>query len=72
MAGEHPVIEALRKTLVSSSSSSAAFLRELEERVRQLIADMVDGRVLPKADAVVGVDRPHSEQTVMSVTTPPG
>jgi len=46
----HAVVDGLRRTLVSSRRS-AAFVEELEGRVRQLIADMVDGRVLPKPEA---------------------
>jgi len=46
----HPVIDGLRRTLVTSRSSSA-FVDELENRIRQLMADMVDGRVLPKQEA---------------------
>jgi hypothetical protein len=50
MAGAHPVIEGLRKTL-AGSRSSAAFVGEMEGRIRQLLADMVDGRCLPKPEA---------------------
>lgn len=46
----HPVIEGLRKTL-AASRSSAAFTAELEQRIRQLLVDMVDGRVLPEPEA---------------------
>ena len=52
MHGAHPVIDGLRKTL-AASRSSAAFVKEMEERIRQLLADMVDGRVLPKHEADV-------------------
>src|SRR5262249_35002456 len=38
------------KTL-AASRSSAAFVSEMEERIRQLLADMVNGRVLPKHEA---------------------
>lgn len=50
MGEVHPVIEGLRKTL-AASRSSVAFVAEMEERLRQLRADMVDGRVLPKPEA---------------------
>jgi hypothetical protein len=50
MVGAHPVVEGLRKTL-AASRSSAAFLGEMEGRIRQLLADMVDGRCLPKPEA---------------------
>jgi hypothetical protein len=50
MVGPHPVIEGLRRALANSRSSSA-FTDELESRIRQMIADMVDGRVLPNAEA---------------------
>jgi hypothetical protein len=50
MDGAHQVIDGLRKTL-AASRSSAAFVSEMEERIRQLLADMVDGRVLPKHEA---------------------
>ena len=46
----HPVIDGLRRTLVASRSSSV-FVDEMENRIRQLMADMVDGRVLPKQEA---------------------
>src|SRR5262245_7257949 len=46
---DHPVVEGLRQKL--SSRSAAAFTKELEERIRQLMADMVDGRLLPKGEA---------------------
>jgi hypothetical protein len=50
MDGPHPVVEGLRRTLASPRSPSA-FAEELESRVRQLLADMVDGRVLPRPEA---------------------
>jgi hypothetical protein len=50
MDGPHPVIEGLRRTL-AASRSSVAFVDEMEGRIRQLLADMVDGRVLPKGEA---------------------
>lgn len=50
MHGSHPAIEALRKTLVASRSSTT-FVGEMGERIHQLVADMVDGRVLPKREA---------------------
>jgi hypothetical protein len=50
MADAHPIVEALRKTL-AASRGPAAFVGELEGRIRQLGADMVDGRVLPRAEA---------------------
>ena len=50
MDGSHPVVEGLRRTLASSRSSSA-FTEELENRIRQLIGNMVDGGVLPKPEA---------------------
>lgn len=46
----HPVIASLRKTLVASRNSDA-FVKEMESRIRQLQADMVDGRVLPRQEA---------------------
>jgi hypothetical protein len=53
MQESHPVIEALRKTLVASRSSTT-FVNEMGERIHQLVVDMVDGQVLPKraADAL--------------------
>jgi len=45
-----PVIEELRGALTTSRTASA-FIEVLENRIRQLIADMVDGRVLPKPEA---------------------
>ena len=42
-------MEGLRRKL--ASRSAAAFTKELEERIRQLMADMVDGRLLPKGEA---------------------
>lgn len=50
MDGALPIIEGLRKTL-AASRGPAAFVAEMEERIRQLLADMVDGRVLPKEEA---------------------
>ena len=50
MDATHQVTEGLRRTLVSSRSA-AAFITALESRIRQLSADMVDGRVLPKPEA---------------------
>jgi hypothetical protein len=50
VAATHPVIDGLRNTL-AASRSSVAFVNEMEERIRQLRADMVDGRVLPKPEA---------------------
>jgi len=50
MDGPHPLIEGLRRTL-AACRSSVAFVNEMEERIRQLRADMVDGRVLPKGEA---------------------
>ncbi len=44
-----PVIEGLRGTLAASRGASA-FIAALENRIRQLNADMVDGRVLPKPE----------------------
>lgn len=50
MVPTHPVIEGLRKTL-AASRSSVAFVTEMEERIRQLLANMVDGMVLPRHEA---------------------
>lgn len=50
MDGSHTVLAGLRGKL-AASRSSAAFVEELGSRVHQLVANMVDGRVLPKAEA---------------------
>ncbi len=46
----HPVVESLRQTLARDPKR---LLGELGERVHQLVVGMVDGRVLPRADADV-------------------
>lgn len=46
----HPVIEGLRRALIAARGSSA-FIAEMETRIRQLMVDMVDGRVLPRQEA---------------------
>jgi hypothetical protein len=50
MDDPHPVIEGLRQKL-RGARSAAPFAGELESRIRQLAADMVDGRLLPKPEA---------------------
>jgi len=50
MTPNHPVLGGLRETLATSRSASD-FIEALESRLRQLVADMVDGRVLPKPEA---------------------
>jgi hypothetical protein len=56
MGASHPVIDDLRKTL-AGSRASAKFVGEMEARIRQLPADMVDGRVLPKPRRRRSADR---------------
>lgn len=47
---EHSVVSSLRKTL-ASTRNERKLAEEVGERIHQLIAGMVDGRVLPPAEA---------------------